>query len=486
MIGPAEPVENRIGAEPAPQRDALAIVTVFAVLLMAVPSRLTVGALGGAGAPATLAGLVAFGGWLFLHVSRVRPRAAVVQPVRAALLCLVGAALASFVVAAVRPGGGVELRTSMLSVVVLMSWVGVGLMAADFFEGWATLSTLIDRLTVLAGLYASLGIAQFFTAKPLTDVLTYLPGLSLNQNLVSIMGRDGLVRVSSTAIHSIEFGVTMVALLPLCLHVLLHGAHLPAWRRWFPTAAVVAAIPLSISRSAIVTGAVILLVLLPTWPARQRWWTMGGLLTASVAVFVTAPGLLGTIERLFTGIGNDSSALSRTDSYGTAREFIAQNPLTGRGFGTFLPGYRILDNQYLLSMIDMGAVGVLALLALFVSALGCAAHARRLASCAARRDLIQALAASVLSVAVGFAFFDALSFPQYAGVAFLVVGMVGSVWRLTLTDRDVDNEPVSLTGAQGGARHPRQMVDDLARRAPTPPVGTMRHPERRGPTRGRP
>ena len=114
-------------------------------------------------------------------------------------------------------------------------------------------------------------------------------------------------------------------------------------------------------------------------------------------------------------ISSDSSAASRTDSYGLAWDFIQRYPLTGRGYGTFLPSYRILDNQYLLSMIEIGFLGLVALLFVFLCALGCAAVARRHLSDPRRRDLMQSLFASILSVAVGFAFFDALSFPAVRG-----------------------------------------------------------------------
>jgi polysaccharide biosynthesis protein PslJ len=56
--------------------------------------------------------------------------------------------------------------------------------------------------------------------------------------------------------------------------------------------------------------------------------------------------------------------------------------------------------------------------------------ARRLSHDPVDRDLAHALAAAILVAGVGFFSFDALSFPVATGVAFLLVGCAGALWRL--------------------------------------------------------
>lgn len=76
-------------------------------------------------------------------------------------------------------------------------------------------------------------------------------------------------------------------------------------------------------------------------------------------IFIIVPGLIGSLSALFTTAGNDASVKSRTDSYDLAEWFINQSPILGRA-GTFMPKYRdILDNQYLMLLIETGLVGVL-------------------------------------------------------------------------------------------------------------------------------
>jgi hypothetical protein len=57
-----------------------------------------------------------------------------------------------------------------------------------------------------------------------------------------------------------------------------------------------------------------------------------------------------------------------TDSYGLAFESIHRSPLSGRGFRTFLPEYRILDNQLPGTAVQLGLIALLALLAAIISA----------------------------------------------------------------------------------------------------------------------
>jgi O-antigen ligase len=173
-----------------------------------------------------------------------------------------------------------------------------------------------------------------------------------------------------------------------------------------------------------------MLVLLPIMSSRVRLMVCGMGVALLGVVFVTVPGMLGTIVGLFTGISDDSSAASRTDSYSFAGEFIVNSPYLGRGFFTFLPEYRILDNQYLGTLIELGVVGLFALLCLFTTGLRTAWVARQRSQDPNSRQLNQALMASLAAGAVSFAFFDAFAFPMVAALMFLLLGMVGASHRL--------------------------------------------------------
>lgn len=409
--------------------DAVTMLSAYVVLLFAIPSRLVIAPLGGAGTPANLVG--AFGAlwWVWFHLHRSSRLVRAPMPVRRTVWLFCLAVGASYVAAMSRPIVAAEVSTADLGLVALVGWAGVALIAHDGIADRARLQTLVGRLVVAGGAVAVLGVVQFVTKQAWIDRVAF-PGLTTNATLNSVLGRNGFTRPAGTSIHPIEFGVVLTMVLPLALHRAFYRTALPPVRRWWPTLAIALAIPLSISRSALLGAAAVLVVLLPTWPPVRRRLVLVSIGGLATVIFLTIPGMMGTLTSLFTGIGRDSSAQSRTNSYGLALDFAARTPIFGRGFSTFLPSYRILDNEYLLLLIEVGVVGLSTMVAMLVTAFVSARRARRLAVSAEDRHLSQALAASVTAAGVSLALFDALSFPMAAGLLFLATGIAGSLERV--------------------------------------------------------
>jgi O-antigen ligase len=177
---------------------------------------------------------------------------------------------------------------------------------------------------------------------------------------------------------------------------------------------------------------VVALFIIPSWDRRRRLATLKVLPLFLVGMRLMIPGLLGTITSLFTNISNDPSTKGRTDDYAAVGKYITLHPLFGRGFRTFIPSlYRFLDNQYLMTIVDAGLIGLALLLLTFMIGIFTARGARRRIADPARKDLSQAVAASVGSAMVSFATFDALSFPMCGGLLFLLIGIAGAMWRLS-------------------------------------------------------
>ncbi len=428
--------------------DATTFVTVYVVLLVCLPARLVFAPLGAAGTPAQLLGIAGAGWWLWHQCARRQSFAPRVAPVRRAMLLFCASVLGSFIAATLRPIDAVELSTGTMGLLSLLSWLGVLLVAHDGITDRQRLDTLLRRLTLSAGLVALLGLMQFATGKAFTDLIQ-VPGLSVSTPLFGVAERDGLPRPAGTALSPIEFGVFLSMTLPLAIHYAVQDAHRGHGlvRRWFPVVALSAAIPLCISRSALLGTVVVLAFLAPTWTRSMRRVTALAIALVLSAGFVVVPGLLGSLIKLFTGISNDNSATSRTDSYPLAWEFIVRDPLLGRGFLTFLPKYRILDNQYLLQLVDTGVVGLLCLLVVLGTGVVVGLRMRYQLTDAADRDLALCLSAGIASGAASFAFFDALSFPMVAGAVFLQIGAVGALSRTTI------ETPPDTVGAQPAPVH---------------------------------
>jgi O-antigen ligase len=445
----ADALEAPVPTRERSPRDAVTVLTVLLVTLLILPSRYVFGTLGAAGTPAQIFGLAAGLWWCMHWFGRPWADSSVRQPVRLVTVWLVVAVFVSYLHAALRPMDNAERSAADLGVLSILSWIATLLVAMDGIPSQARFDVLMRRLAMLGGVVATLGLIQFFTGGSYTEYLR-LPGLIENGVLISVGEREGFLRPAGTARHPIEFAVVLTMILPIALHYAAVDRHRSALARWWPVGALALALPISVSRSAIVGLCVGLAVLLPTWPRAWRRVTYALSAVLGGVMFVLLPGFLGALVGLFTGISSDSSALSRTDSYGLALSYVERSPLFGRGLGTFLPRYRILDNAYLGALIELGVFGVSALLALFVVG---AVTVRRLRRTAPTDGVSigPAVAASIAAGATSFALFDALSFPMAAGLLFLMVGLGAAARRLAVPPQEAAAEPFLLEGPPAGA-----------------------------------
>ena len=127
---------------------------------------------------------------------------------------------------------------------------------------------------------------------------------------------------------------------------------------------------------------------------------------------------------------------SRTDSFGLAWAFFAQHPAFGRGLGTFLPKYRIFDNQYLLLLVTVGLVGTLVFIGLAAVAVARLTHVYRVSTHAATRDLSVSLVGAIAAGFMSLLFFDAFAFPMTMGTLYFVLGLTGAFVRISLDGED--------------------------------------------------
>ena len=421
-----------------PLRDATLALSLYVVVLLVLPSRYVIGTLGGAGAPAQVLGLVGAVWWTAHWLAQRRPDPSTRQPLRLAALAFAAVCMFSYVVAMRRPLSAEEVNQADRGLLSLVSWLGVLFVATDGLTTRDNLERLLRRVVLMVGAVAGLGLVQFLTGQSYLSYLR-LPGLVESNALTDISTREGFFRPTGTSLHAIEFGVVLTMALPLALHfgVLDRGRH-PVLR-WGPAALIAVGLPISISRSAILGAALVLVALLPTWPRRLRRRVYVAAGSLALAMFVLLPGFLGSLLGLFTSVGNDSSARSRTDSYAIAWHFISESPLIGRGFATFMSDYRILDNQYLVTMIETGIVGVVAVIVLLGLAVVTAFRIKDAVPCGAtghenldrQPSLGPALGSGIAVGAMSLALFDTFSFPMATGMIFLLTGCTAALPRLT-------------------------------------------------------
>ncbi len=430
------------------------MVNVYIVALMVIPANLTIAALGSVGTPALLLGIAALVVWLGIQMNRTYSTLSPPQPIRRAIFLMTLAVLASYIAATIRPIAGTELSGADRGLLLMASWLGVVLLTSDGFTGIRSLEGTLRLLVYAGGGVAVVGVLQFLTGQAIIDFIQ-IPGLTSHAALLSVNDRAGYNRVSGTASHPIEYGVVLSMILPLALHFAFADKHRAWLLRWFPVMAIAFAIPISVSRSALVATTAALLVLIPTWTAGRRRWSYLAITGLIVVVYVTIPGMLGTLTKLFTGIGNDTSAASRTNSYEIAWDFIVRSPVFGRGLLTFLPEYRILDNQYLGLVIELGILGTVAFIGLVVTAVVVSVRVRRVSRDSNVRSISISLTALLVAGACGFATFDAFSFPQVSDLLFLAVGLIGALSNLETKSLDAAIGPTSETSGRSSRRRTR-------------------------------
>jgi hypothetical protein len=409
--------------------DAVTMLTVYLVLLLAIPSGVVIDALGTLGRPSLLWGLVLLVWWT---LARLQTRAFVTppvsQPMRFAFVALLVVVLVSFAAAMLRGQPADQESPAITAVLRMLSWAGVLLIAVDGIRTMHDLARMARRIVIGAGLLAALGLAQFVTGQALVDFFGSIPGLTADGGLGE---RDGLIRSSGTAMHPLEYATALNAALPIVIGAALSrgfGSRRPAGNLWWwlPVGLISISALVAVSRSAIIGLAVAAVTMIPAIPARYRPMAIGAGVVVVVTTFALSPGLWSTTFRLFSGAAQDPSTQSRTRALERIPEFMSPSPVFGSGFGLFLPRYYIFDNQWVLIAIEVGVLGLVAFAAFFVAGIWSALTSRR-SGTADLRLLGHALAASLFNVALLFAFFDGLSFPIAGGMLFLLAGLCGSV-----------------------------------------------------------
>jgi polysaccharide biosynthesis protein PslJ len=424
-----ESLELLVADERKQGTGAVALLTFYLFLLMAIPADLVFGPMGAAGGPATIFALLVLVIYLGMWLRPASPLDRGVQPIRRVGILFTCSIVASYVWANRHLMPVLEKNAADRGLIFVLGWLGILLLAADGIESGTALRTILRRLVFGSTAVALIGMAEFASGIVVTNYVK-IPGLQLQADVTDLMVRGGLSRVYSTTSQPIEFGAVVVMAIPFALHFARFAPPGLRVRRWLQVGILVMAAPLSVSRSAILALLVAAIVLLPTWSRRERHITYGLMAAGFAGFLVVVPSLITTLADLVVNIGSDPSAQSRTKAIAMSWSYISQSPLLGRGFGTFQPDtYFFVDDQYLTSLIVTGVVGLLALIMLFAAGWLIARSARRMIADPEGRHLAQCLAASIAVAAISFSNYDALSFSMASGILFLLLGCCGAFWR---------------------------------------------------------
>ncbi len=414
------------------RRDAVSLISLTIAVAYLLPARYAVAGVGPVGVPAILIGLFALCWWFAAQASPESGVAHGPQPIRVAVVVFGGALLVGAATAFAHPLSPSEANQVVRDLINFGAYFGVALLAADGIASHKRLDDLLRRL-VWGGVFIALvGIFQFVTR---VDPLAHLqiPGfrefISPGPSLFGV--RSGFQRAIGTTEQPIEFAALLTALLPIAVHYAMHARPERRLQEWAAVAVILSAIPLSVSRTAILGLATAFVFMAAVWNWRKRLTAAFLAIVGVVAVRVAAPGLVGTFYSLIVNYSSDNSIVGRTDRYPLIGQLFLGSPIVGYGLGRDRPPtIQIIDNQYLSILVDAGAIALAALVVLLVVAISTARGARRRSADPSVRSLGQALAASVAVSIAAFFTYDGLAFRVASLTLFIVVGASGALWRL--------------------------------------------------------
>ncbi|SNS67453.1 O-antigen ligase [Geodermatophilus saharensis] len=409
----------------------VAAVGTYALCLFVFPSDLVLRVVGGQGFVASLVALGLLGGWGLSVLLGLHNPLLVRHPTRGVVGLWAVTSLACWAMTPFHGLSGTQQLSADRWIMLIASSAGVVLVAAEGLETREALLSVL-RLAVLGAAFCSLvAVLQWVLTLDLSGIIRQsLPGFEVNSTYSVYQPRGALTRVTGTTLHPIELGVVAGMMMPLALALAIQDRSRGAWRRWGPVALIGLSVPASVSRSAVLSVLVALVVFVVLLPARTRASAVVFLPVGALLLVLARPGYIRTLAT-FIGAGSDDlSVSSRLDDYPMVQKMVAEHPWLGTGGGTFMPldALDILDNQYLKGAVELGVIGLTGVVAWLVIPVVTALHARHRSADPTLRLVAAALAGAACANAVSSATFDSLSFNMFAGLHALVVGCIGACW----------------------------------------------------------
>ncbi|WP_020662864.1 O-antigen ligase family protein [Amycolatopsis benzoatilytica] len=420
------------------RRDEHTALSILFALAFLIPASLIINPLGQIGVPGLIVAALLLALWCYGRIDSSLGTDRGRQPMRIVCLVFVGVVLASYVAGQLRGLSPLEASASDASLFGQACAMGLLLFVTDTLRDIDGVTRLLRLIVAACGVLAVSALLQFLGVVDLYQQLR-LPGLTFHfTEDVDALARSGFHRVQGLAGHPIEYAVVLSLAMPIALHLALTAPKGRRLRWWAMFALVAGCMPLSVSRSGVLTAAVALAVYLVSVRLRMVFNLIPFVAAGLAAMSAMVPGLLGSLRSILlpSTLSTDPSVQGRTDDYAAVFTVWHDHPLLGLGVGTYIPKlYRILDNEYLFTLATMGALGVAAELALLATGYSLARRVHRTVADPVVRSLAQAIAASIAGAAVAAFTFDAFGYKLMFVVTFSLLGAAAALWRIAVRDR---------------------------------------------------
>lgn len=245
---------------------------------------------------------------------------------------------------------------------------------------------------------------------------------------------DGpLAIISGPTQHSLALASMLTIALPFAVMPLLEPCRRPIDRlKYLVAVGLILGADLSTHERTAIFAPIAAFIVLAAYKRQILRWAPVAIIVLIPVIHFTSPGALGNISSVLptssSGNGGSSYTDGRSDDYAAVAPDILNNLIIGRGYGTLdtsnWRSYRILDNEYLDTLFEVGVVGLISYLAIVFCAMMTSHGVIKRGGLRAP----PALAASAGCAAFGVvsATYDAAGFPQ-AVYSFLFVAGLAAV-----------------------------------------------------------
>jgi O-Antigen ligase len=278
---------------------------------------------------------------------------------------------------------------------------------------FAVLIVVLATLTALGTVYEKqTGTNVFYE----TAATVFSPVANVDPSPTEIEPDEDSGRPTITGPTRHGLSVTSILSMALPFALVLAATTTSGRRRllWVAAACIIVTGALVTQRkSGAVIPAFVLLALFALRPRQLLRLAPFGIVALALALAV-APGVFSSIGE-FGRADSRASTSGRTSDYPAIVPDLLSNPLLGRGYGTLdssrADTYRILDNEYLGQIYQVGVLGLLAFLAMIVTPLFVVRSVLR-SDHPLRGPPALAAGAGCLAFGVASALYDILTFPQ--------------------------------------------------------------------------
>ncbi len=271
------------------------------------------------------------------------------------------------------------------------------------------------------------------------------------------IGRRSII---GPTIHPLAPAMMMACAMPFALISMYESRELRRKLIWGAAAGIMFAAALATQRKTSIVAPVAVIAVLAAYRPRILRQLVPGLIGLFIIAHIFTPGALG-------GVGNQllpqnmfgvASTVDRQSDYAAIEPDVINRPLLGRGYETYdQKKYRILDNQFLTTIIGTGIIGILSYIAIFISIFLIAHRVARNGK-EERVGPALAIAAATAAMLVGSGLLDILALPQlpylvcfFAGFAAVLSRELGAE-TVPLASRYPKRAPVGPRGPVTAAR----------------------------------